>query len=259
MNLERAFKAMFDDPKWVTKLLLAFVFEILIVTGPAVGGYWLQYMRNVARGQDTPLPEWDRFGTYWVQGFMVFVAAMVYIVVGLLLLIIGIIPAAILLQAAVVEYAITERVGSLFALGSIWKKVTTYTSFWTAWAVGLGLGVVINVVTGIFRAGSNTSFTALGSLIAVVLGLYTLAVESHMYGQYAATAYGLARTDAIGYPPPQTAYAPPPPAPGGYAPPPPAPVPAYAPPSPPAQPTVPEAPDAEPPAPPSVSGPTPGQ
>ena len=103
MDIGRAFKAIFDDPQWVVKLLLFFVFEILVVTSPAVVGYSMQYLRNVSEGHDTPLPDWSGFGQYWVRGLLVFLAAFVYVIVGLLLLVIGIIPALITLEAAVVE------------------------------------------------------------------------------------------------------------------------------------------------------------
>jgi hypothetical protein len=219
MDVSRGFKAMFGDPKWALKLLLALVFSILIVTGPAVIGYWMRYVRNVAEGHDDVLPEWNEFGTYWVHGVLVILAAIVYVIVGLILLVIGIIPAVILLQAAVVEYAMTEQAGSLFALRTIWHRITTTTSFWVAWVIGLGLSVGVNVVSSVFTTPNSAASRSLGFIIGAVLGLYVSFVEADLYGQYARDAYGL--TTSPGTQPPHGAYPPPPPSPGGYAPPPP--------------------------------------
>jgi hypothetical protein len=208
VDIGRAFKAIFEDPSWPVKLLLAFVFEVLVVTGPAVVGYFLQYMRNVAEGHDVPLPEWNAFGTYWVHGLLVILAAIVYVFVGLLLFIIGVIPAVILLQAAVVEYAMTWRGGSLFALRTVWRRVAAHTEFWTAWLIALAMGVVSSAITSPLTSAHNSAVNGLGGLIGAAIGLYTLAVSQHLYGQYARFAYGYAAPTR-----PQQ------PAPGGYVPP----------------------------------------
>jgi hypothetical protein len=223
MDITRSFKAMFEDPEWVTKLLLAFVLSVLIVTGPAVIGFWMRYVRNVAEGHDDVLPSWNEFGAYWVRGLLVILAGIVYVIVGLILLIIGIIPAVILLQAAVVEYAMTEEAGSLFALRTIVRRITTTTSFWLAWVIGLGLSIAVNIVTGVFNASGSSGPRALGFIVGAVLGLYVSFVEANLYGQYARDAYGPSAATGGAYHPPG-AYPPPPPpppAPGGYAPPPP--------------------------------------
>ncbi|HEY3318819.1 MAG TPA: DUF4013 domain-containing protein [Coriobacteriia bacterium] len=236
MDIGRGFKAVFEDPQWVMKLGLALVFEILVVTAPAVIGFWMEYLRNVASGDDR-LPEWGAFGTYWVRGLLVILAAIVYIIVGLLLLVVGVIPAMILFQAAVVEYAMTGEAGSLFSIKTVFRRIMNTTSFWLAWAVGLGLGVAINIVTSGFSSSDSSGARLLGSVIGAILGIYVAAVEFNLYGQYAREAYGLvpAPAQAVG---------------GGYAPPPPPPpTPTGCPPSEP--PPLPGPPGQQPPAPPA--------
>jgi hypothetical protein len=213
MDIGRAFRAMFDDPAWVGKVLLALLFQVLVVTGPAVLGYYLQYIRNVAEGRDVPLPEWSGFGTYWVRGILVILAAIVYVIVGLLLFVIGIIPALITLQGAVIEYAMTGRAGSLFALGSVWRRITTYSQFWLAWILAIALGVAVSIVTAPFSAAHSTTVNAIGGILGVVLGLYVGIVSQHLYGQYARVAYVLAPSRAA--PTVSGGYAPPPPS-GGH-------------------------------------------
>ncbi len=190
MDIGRAFQAIFDDRAWVSKLLLAFLFEILVVTSPAVVGYFIQYIHNVAEGHDTPLPEWGAFGTYWVRGILVILVAFVYVIVGLLLLIVGVIPALILLQASIIEYAMTGRAASLFALGAVWRRITTHTQFWIALGITLGMGVATSIVTSPFSSARSAGASALGGLLGALIGVYTGMVSQHLYGQYARVAYG---------------------------------------------------------------------
>lgn len=221
MDIGRAFRAPFEDPQWPLKLLLAFVFPILIVTGPAVIGYWIRYVRNVAEGHDDVLPEWNDFGAYWVRGVLVILVGILYVFVGLLLFGIGVIPAVILLQAVVIEYAMTERAGSLFALGTVWRRITTATSFWLAFVLSFALSFAQVIVSGALSAPASSAAKGLGFFVGAVLGLYVSFVEADWYGQYARQAYAQSVAATGAYRPPG-AYTPPPPTPpGGYAPPPP--------------------------------------
>lgn len=189
MDIGRSFTAGFDDQQWVTKLLLAFLFSILVVTSPAVLGFWMRYLRNVAEGNDGVLPEWNDFGTYWVRGLLVILAAIAYTIVGLLLLIVGIFPALITLQAAVVEYAMTDRPGALFAIGSVWRRITQSSDFWVALGVGFLLGAVANSITGGLTTADSSSLRALGGVLSAATSIYVSLVGNHLYGQYARRAY----------------------------------------------------------------------
>jgi hypothetical protein len=214
MDISRAFRAVFDDPAWPGKLLLAFVFEILIVTFPAVIGYFAQYIRNVAEGRDVPLPEWNAFGTYWVRGLLIFLVGILYIFVGLLLFGIGVIPAVITLQAVVVEYAMTWEGRYLFAMRTAWRHIVGYPQYWIALLISFALGVAVSVVTSPFSGARSAAAAAVGGLISAILGLYVSLVSQHLYGQYARLSHGFAA-------PPSPAQ----PTTGGYAPPPPPPQP----------------------------------
>ena len=93
MDVGRAFKFMFDDPRWPLKLLiggffavgfgslqfllpdeLAFVGQIISLLGGLVlTGYTLLLIRRVADGDDFPLPEWNDIGGYFRSGLKAFV------------------------------------------------------------------------------------------------------------------------------------------------------------------------------------------
>lgn len=90
-NIGRAFTYPFEDPRWVAKLGIGALFTLLsfILIGiPFVVGYMLEVIRNVARGDERPLPEWDNLGGYFAQGLgavLVFIVyAIPYIVLSIL-------------------------------------------------------------------------------------------------------------------------------------------------------------------------------
>ena len=94
MDISRAFGAPFRDPRWAAKAAWAGLWTALLVTVPAVSGYHLDYIRNVAHGQDQPLPEWKgQLGRYWVRGFLLFLGIGIYVLPAVLIVLIGLIPA----------------------------------------------------------------------------------------------------------------------------------------------------------------------
>lgn len=56
IDLGRAFKAPFNDEKWVNKTLMGFLWGLLVVTSPAVIGAMLDYIKGVSAGRED-LPE----------------------------------------------------------------------------------------------------------------------------------------------------------------------------------------------------------
>lgn len=311
MEVGRAFGAPFRDTRWLSKTAWAGLWATLVVTAPAISGYSLDYIRNVANGYETPLPEWTgQLGRYWVRGFMLSVALFVYFLPAWILMFIGYLPmlatantqeaasaaaslgsasfcitfalamiylivVSIFAQAAVVHFALNEGFGSLFQVKEILARLRTNSGYFTAWIMSLvvyaGVGIVASIV------GTILGVIVIGipfvGFVGGAIGFTGLVMTSHLYGQYAAKAYGLAGLPAMAaaqYAPPQPyatpqapygaptppVYTPPaPPAPPAYAPPAPQAPPVYAPPAPPAPPVyVPPAP-MEPPAPPAPPAP----
>lgn len=81
LNFEEAVRAMFKDPDWVQKLLLASLFSFLgifIIGGIILQGYLLAYAERVSRAEPRPLPEWDDYGELLRKGFIGMVVALVY-------------------------------------------------------------------------------------------------------------------------------------------------------------------------------------
>ena len=101
MDVGRAFKFVFDDPRWITKLLIggviALVAGLIPILGWVVGlvltGYSLVLIRRVMDGYDTPLPEWEELvglATLGVKALVVQLGwVLVATVLGFLLLVPG--------------------------------------------------------------------------------------------------------------------------------------------------------------------------
>ncbi|HEY8602215.1 MAG TPA: DUF4013 domain-containing protein, partial [Thermomicrobiales bacterium] len=106
MNLDigKAFTYVTEDPKWITKLLigggliLAGIVTIVgwLFTFPVVFGYAVMVTKNVINGNPQPLPEWDDFGTKWVEGFKAWVVSLVYALPAIVISLIFQIPAGVL-------------------------------------------------------------------------------------------------------------------------------------------------------------------
>ena len=67
----RALRFFFEDPKWVTKIILGSLFAMLsffFVGAFFIAGYVVGITRRTARGESQPLPEWDDLGTLFVDG-----------------------------------------------------------------------------------------------------------------------------------------------------------------------------------------------
>ncbi len=63
-----------DDPAWLRKLLvgsLVTLFGILVLPLPLLIGYQLRVVRNTARGDARPIPEWEDWGGLFMDGLRV--------------------------------------------------------------------------------------------------------------------------------------------------------------------------------------------
>jgi hypothetical protein len=283
VDIQRAFKAPFADQKWFVKSLWAGLWAGLGVTAPAVAGYTLDYVRNIAYGYETPLPEWNReFGRWWVRGFLVTIAAMIYMLPAFLLLAIGFVPmigavaasegygsdvggamamlgggalcltsfvavvyvigVSVFFYAAYVNYALSEDFGSMFRVKEIMARLRTDGAGYFS---AWGMSIVISI-------GAGTVGGMIGSILGATVVLAPLAgfvggAVGFLAGLMTAHLFGQYAAKAYALP----GLPPAPVAPVGYTaaayPAPPAPGAPYAPPAPAQYPqTAPPAPPASP-------------
>jgi hypothetical protein len=78
MDIGSSFTYMFQDKNWIKKILIGGVVGIIPIVNFAAIGYLIQIIRNVRGGQSLPLPEWDDFGKYFMDGLWVFLIFLVW-------------------------------------------------------------------------------------------------------------------------------------------------------------------------------------
>jgi hypothetical protein len=168
--------------------------------------------RDVAGGRETPLPEWNNFGTTWIRGLKMAVIQLLYIlpiyvlfcplfvavtaanggspegeltsaaaaILGcgvLLLLLLGLALAPVIMAASA-RFAVTDR----FSEALPGPTLAMLRGHWQPWLIAilylLGAGVVITVA-------SACSF----GLLAIPISFYVQLVAAHWYAQaYRASA-----------------------------------------------------------------------
>jgi hypothetical protein len=208
MDIGRSFSYVFQDPRWLTKVLIGAVFYLLtsILIGiPFVLGYMLEIMRNVHRGEPMPLPEWSNLGALFSDGFKLFLGYLVYYIpviiliccaagglsigadsrgnpsgVGLAvaipaycLLFVYAIAFAIMMPALAIQYARTGVVGSMFQFREVIAIVRRVP----------GPYAIVVLLTFLLLP----NLASLG-LILCIVGVflayaYTTMVSGHLYGQ----------------------------------------------------------------------------
>ena len=82
MDVGKSFTFMFEDKDWLVKILVGGVFALLsvILIGlPFALGYVLEVIRRVARQDPQPLPDWDNLGEKFVQGLVLTVIMLIWL------------------------------------------------------------------------------------------------------------------------------------------------------------------------------------
>ena len=161
---------VFDDPRWVQKILIGglFVIASFILIGVFfIFGYMARLARNVIRGDQFPLPEWDDLGEYFGEGVKLFLVGLIYAI-----------PIAIVAVVLVVPMAImgnnsdNETVRSMAGMSAtcVWCLVFPLSLAMALWLPGALLMVI---VSGDFKAGFD--FGHIFRFIRANVGNYLLA------------------------------------------------------------------------------------
>jgi hypothetical protein len=120
MDIGRAFGYVFEDERWISKLLLGAVITLIPIFGVlALSGYVVAVARNVLAGRERPLPEWDDLGQNFADGLMVWLANLVYSIPLIILSCLIALPVVLPLLAGDQEdlVAILAGISTLLVIG----------------------------------------------------------------------------------------------------------------------------------------------
>jgi hypothetical protein len=194
MDYGRALKFPFSDSSWLSKVLIGVLLALVPVANLASYGYGVEVTRRVASADREELPAWDQFGRYFVRGFALTVASLLYMLPGLLAFLVLLLlfngsPAMIglsgfLLVAYLLLVALAFPVALVrYALTDEW-----FTMFDFSWVLrflggNLGTYVVMLLVIALLAA----LLSALG-MLALGIGIYVtsywiLLMTHHLLGQ----------------------------------------------------------------------------
>ncbi len=85
MDIGKAFTYIAEDDNWVSKLGVGALLSMVPIVNFAAFGYQVQIARNVREGVERPLPTWDDFGSYLLDGLR-FMAVIFILMLPMLLL-----------------------------------------------------------------------------------------------------------------------------------------------------------------------------
>ena len=215
MDIGKSFTYMFEEDKWVEKVLIGGLLCLIPIVNFFAIGYALRALKNVSEGKHPALPEWDDWGADWVRGFVSsFVIPLIYVLpllfASLPFMIItsvstgsynyspgygnsatalcGMVFAclaglwgllvAIVYPAGMVKYARNDEFGSFFRFRELFRFIKDNLA---DYVVAILLSIVASIVAGIvggIACGIGVAFT----------GFWSYLVMAHLFGQIEPTA-----------------------------------------------------------------------
>lgn len=227
MDINKAIKFVFEDSRWIGKLLIGVLMSLLaflILPAFILTGYLVAIVRRVMNNDAEPLPDWTDYGKLLKDGFFVTIAQLIwtlpfllvlFIGIGLtigfgnmsneslaaagatgsafLLICLGILFAVALLfitPAIYIQYAIKDEFGACFRFGELMDIIRNHLAdILIAFLVTVVAAFAISLVMGVLGI-----IPCLGWIAAVIIGFavgpYITFVSGHLYGQIAAKVLG---------------------------------------------------------------------
>lgn len=204
MNFTKAFTYIFDDQRWLEKLIKPLLVTLIPIIGWMVtAGYLLRVTRNVAEQKVEPLPELE-FGEDLGRGFKVFVANLLYglpiflislllflplaltenssamtgfaialAILGGFVILVYALFMAIIMPVVNANLAVKERIGAAFEFKKIFGMLSNNLKAWLIVMGGVLLcSAIIAPIGGIVLA-----------IGAIVTGFYSQLIVAHLTGQ----------------------------------------------------------------------------
>jgi hypothetical protein len=118
MNIGKSLSYPFEDKQWASKVGMGLLISIVPILNFAWLGFIIELMRRVMKGDSLPMPGWDELGKKFMDGLMLFLASLVYVLPVLLL--IGV-PLAIMVVPAILagNNSTQNMTNTLAAVGGV--------------------------------------------------------------------------------------------------------------------------------------------
>ena len=128
------FAFVFQDPRWVTKVLIGGLFYLaafLIVGIFFILGYCAKLCRNVVANEPQPLPEWDDLGGYFTEGIRLFFIGFCYVIPLFALMGVFIIPLVVAGNIADADDLSRQLAGGMAScVWCLFVPISLGLSFW---------------------------------------------------------------------------------------------------------------------------------
>ena len=217
MDIGKSFTYIFEDKKWISKLLIGVLISWVPILQLALGGYANEIIRRVEGQNPEPLSDWDDLGKKFVEGLVLALAMIIYNLpililsclfvpflasagafegdtqtfvaavssgLGLLLSCLFILYGLFLsfiVPAIQIHYAKVGTFKSCFQVREITHFATSNLSnYILAWLIYLVFGILASIVTGVIPC--------IGWIVGLAVPVVTIMVYGHVFGQVAAQA-----------------------------------------------------------------------
>ncbi len=128
MDIGKSFSFVFEDKKWIEKVLIGGILMLIPLLGPILMlGYNVKLVRNVRNHDPEPLPAWDDWGEKIADGFKLFIITFIWGIPLWLLTFLMFIP-----MAAAGNSDSGSAIGGFFALCFSCLMILYAIVFWFA-------------------------------------------------------------------------------------------------------------------------------
>jgi hypothetical protein len=182
IDFETAVKFPTKDREWKRKVLIGGLLNIVPVINFFPMGYAYHLFRSEIRRRRVSLPEWENWGQLFLQGFIVFFIGLIYSLAALILFLVhpimgvlAFVTVALLLPAALAQYAVSGNFARAFSLRDIWGIIRqTRGDYLIGWIIMLGISILL-IALG--------TIPVLGWIISAIAGFYAYLVIAVLFGQ----------------------------------------------------------------------------
>jgi len=227
MDIAKALTFVFEDERWITKVLLGTVilfFSFLIFPIFFFAGYMIQIVRNVMGGLEHPLPEWQDWGKLFKDGLVYTIAGLIYTLPVWLLMCcslaffipaagtegdlseilagIGLLAMSVMLCLIVLVIAALALIGPAIAIQyaregtlSACLRFSEVFSI-TREQIGNVLLALVIILGLSFAISIPSAIPFIGWIVTIVASAYVGIVTGHLYGQIGAIDSGPSKEKA---------------------------------------------------------------